>query len=100
VATRSEDVHIRNYDAQQEHGITIEVRTPENDVVLTKQYHLQPGETRSELDLLPNGEYELRVALDDGTVDALQCRIGDSADQTAVVELGNGVVAVTEGVYE
>jgi hypothetical protein len=66
-------------------------------VAFEADYHLQPGDADSEVDALPAGTYEIRATLDNETRKTATCRIGSDPDRTAVIEVGNGVLSVTEG---
>lgn len=93
----AEHIHIRNYDRQWGYDLDIVVATPKGEPVVRKHYYLQPGQAVSERDLLSSAEYELRVTLDNGHEARLPCRISSAAEHTAVVEVGNGVLSLTEG---
>ncbi len=94
---RSEDLHVRSYAHEWAYDVTVEVFTPDGDVAFEADYYLQPGDVESEVDALPAGEYEVRATLDDDDRRTLRCRIGSSPDRTVVVEVGNGVLSLTEG---
>lgn len=96
---RSEDIHIRNYDHQWGYDLDIVVTTPDGEPVVSKRYYLQPGQNVSECDLLQSGEYELHVTLDNSREETLQCRISSAPDHTAVIEVGNGGLGLTEGLH-
>lgn len=97
-AVATEDLHLRNYDADRAYAPTLVVTTPDGEEVLRRTYHLPPGRSRSERDRLPPGEYVVRGRLDGRHADRARCRVDDDPDATVLVELGNGVVAVSEGV--
>jgi hypothetical protein len=96
-AARSEDLHVRSYAHEWAHDVTVEVVTPDGDVAFGADYYLLPGDVESEVDTLPAGEYEVRATLDNDTHETATCRIGPEPDRTAVVEFGNGVLSLTEG---
>jgi hypothetical protein len=98
VERRSEEIHVRNFDVRRSYDLTIEVRDDQG-LVFANRYHLTPGKTISELDRLAPGEYEVRVQLDGRRRQTTVCEIGESPEQTALVEVGNGTVSVTEGLY-
>lgn len=97
VEASSEDIHIRNYDHQLGYDLDVEILVPGGRRVFTGRYYLQPGQTTSECDTLTSGEYELRVTLDNDRTETLHCRISSALDHTAVIEVGNGGLALTEG---
>ena len=94
---RTEDIHIRSYDHRWSYDLDVEVRTGSGDRVFEERYCVAPGQTTGELDTLPSGEYEITVTVDNDRYERVQCRIGASPDHTAVIEVGNGVLSVTEG---
>lgn len=94
---RTEDLHVRSYAQEWACDVAVEVATPDGDVVFDADYYLQPGDAESELDALPPGEYEIRATLDNETRETAQCRISPSPHRTAVIEVGNGVLSLTEG---
>lgn len=94
---RSEDLHLRSYAHEWAYDVAVEVRTLDGDVVFEADYYLRPGDAESELDTLPAGEYEVRATLDNDRRETVRCRIGDAPEQTAVIEVGNGVLSLTEG---
>ena len=96
---RSEDVRIRSYDRRRSYDLDVEVVTADGRgrPLLHRRYVVEPGATTCEVDLLPAGEYEVHVTLDNDHHDVLRCRIDDHPAHTAVIEVGNGVVSLTDG---
>jgi hypothetical protein len=97
-ATRSEEIHVRNFDFQRGYDLRVEVRD-DRGLAFANRYHLTPGKTVSEIDQLPPGEYEVRVELDGRRQRTIRCEIDGTPDRTALIEVGNGTVSVTEGLY-
>jgi hypothetical protein len=98
VEQRSEEIHVRNFDVRRSYDLTIEVRDDQG-LVFANRYHLTPGKTVSELDRLAPGEYEVRVQLDGRRHRTTVCEIDETPEKTALIEVGNGTVSVTEGLY-
>lgn len=96
---RSEDLLVRSYDHQWAYDVEIEVVADDGDTAFRERYHLLPGHTESETGVLPDGEYEVRVTLDNGDRHRLDCRIDSAPEHTAVVEVGNGALSLVEGLY-
>lgn len=94
----SEDIHIRNYDHQWRYDLSIEIRTPDGKVAFQNRYYLHPGQFESELDVLPAGTYEIRATLDNLKEETISCRIDSDLEHTAVIEVGNGALSMTEGI--
>ena len=95
----TEDVYLRNYDPFSEYDLTVTVTDESGDLVFRQRYYFQPGEVESERDLLEPGTYEVTVELDNRRRETATCRVGPDPEQTVHVELGNGTVSVTEGLY-
>lgn len=93
----TEHVHLRNHDHQWGYDLALEVVDADGRAVFEDRYYLQPGQTESELDALPAGEYEIRATLDNLQEATLECRIGPDPEHTVVVEMGNGVLSLTAG---
>ena len=98
-AARSEDIHVRNHDVTERHSVELVVRDEYGSRVFQNRYYLAPGQAESECDALGSGSYVVEVYCDGVRRQQRECHIGDQPDQTALVELGNGLVSVTEGVY-
>lgn len=95
----TEDVYLRNYDPFCEYDLTVTITDASGESVFRQRYYFQPGEVKSERDLLPAGTYEVTVELDNRRRETATCRVGPDPDRTVHVELGNGTVSVTEGLY-
>jgi hypothetical protein len=101
-----ESVVLRNYDGAAAHSVTVRLRDPEGDVAFERPYELGPGETVSVQTRLQRGVYTAEAvshadsapaAVSDER-DSEPALVGSGPDETALVELGNGLVSVTEGV--
>lgn len=92
----SEDIHVRNYDRQWGYDLTIEV-LEDAEVVFEQRYYLQPRRVESEPDVLPAGEYEIRVTMDNLQEESMECRIDAEPAHTVVIEVGNGALSLTQG---
>ena len=93
----SEALHVRSYAHERAHSLAVEAVTPDGEVAFETDYYLQPGDAESEVDALPAGEYEIRATLDGDKRETATCRIGAAPSRTAVIEVGNGVLSLTEG---
>jgi len=98
IARRSEELHLRNFDVSREHTLTVRV-SDDDGLVFASRYYLTPGKTVSELGRVPPGEYEVRVELDGRRQQTATCEVGETPSKTALVEVGNGTVSLTEGLY-
>ena len=93
----SEDLHVRNYDHRWGYDLAVEVVEPDGTTVFEERYYLQPGQVESELGVLEEGEYELRATLDNLQEASRTCRVDAAPEHTAVIEVGNGALSLTEG---
>lgn len=96
----TEQLHLRSHDHRWAYDIDVVVRRVDGERAFERRYYLQPGETISEPDVLPPGEYRLTVTLDNDHSEELRCHVDASPGHTAVVEVGNGVLSVTEGLTD
>ena len=96
-ATGTEAIHVRNYDHDRGYEVDVEVETEDGEVPFQRRYQLQPGQIVSEYDVLSEGNCVVMVTLDDTRERALECRIGESPEHTATIEVGNGALSLVEG---
>lgn len=96
---QSEDIHLRNFDVERTYDLTLKVRDGDG-LMFANRYHLTPGKTVSELDRLPPGEYIVQATINGHRTELTVCEIGATPEKLALVEVGNGTVSVTEGVYQ
>lgn len=95
---QSEEIHVRNFDDDRSYDLTLSVRM-DGESVLSNAYHLTPGRRISEIYQLPAGVYDVAVTTADGRTETATCEIGATPERTALIEVGNGTVSVTEGLY-
>ena len=125
VRTRCEQLWLRNYDGDRSYRVRLSVSRPDtpsgdgssapNDGAETADrrneyeatYELGPGEVTTETGVLAPGRYDVTVvgtAGDRGgrgvkpVEETARCNVGEHPSHTIVVEAGNGVVSVTEGI--
>lgn len=110
VQTRCEQLHLRNYDESRRYRLTVSVSQPNSGHEYEATYELGPGDVESELEVVPPGRYQVHVSgsfrptgeeSHNGTTgsdeETADCNVGDRPPQTVVVECGNGVISVSEG---
>lgn len=95
----SEDIVVRNYDQQWGYDLSLEVTETNGEIAFEKHYYLQAGQVESELNALSPGKYVIEATLDNLTTDTLQCQIDATPKHTAVIEIGNGALSLTEGIH-
>jgi hypothetical protein len=99
-ADSNEDILIRNYDHRSGYDLHLTVITHPDNTTFQKRYYLPPGAVVSECDLLPSIDCKITAVLDDVQEASRHCRIDSSPDHTAVIEIGNGTLSLTEGLYD
>lgn len=110
IRTRCEQLHLRNYDESRRYRLMVSVSKPNGGPEYEATYELAPGDSESELEIVPPERYEVHVSgafrptgpnRHHGTTgsdkETVSCNVGDRPQQTVVVECGNGVVTVSEG---
>jgi hypothetical protein len=106
---RSEDLHVRNYDVHASHTVEVTIyddsapagrqSSHSKQVAFAARYHLHPGQAESECDALEAGTYVVEVRCDGVQRERERCTVSENPQETAMIELGNGAVSVTETVY-
>lgn len=94
----AEDIHLRNYDVERAYRVTINVADGDS-TVFENTYWLRPGAFLSEIDEIEPGEYDVTVEIDTGRSVTRRCQVDADHEHTVLVELGNGIVSVAQGVY-
>jgi hypothetical protein len=95
---RSEEIVIRNYDHQRAYDVNVEIITMDEDRIFQERYYLLPGHVESEVNVVPSGEYFVRVTLDNTQEEVRDCYLNESPAHTALIEVGNGLISLTEGI--
>jgi hypothetical protein len=91
-----EVVRLRNYDHWQGHSIRVEVVPVDGEVALSERHYLAPDHTAQVTGRLDPGPHEVRVCVDGVERARAVCRLDETPSGTAIVELGNGIVSLTE----
>ena len=110
IRTRCEQFHLRNYDESRQYRLTVSVSRPNRGLEREIDYELPPGQAASDFEAVSPGRYEVHVSgsfrpagqeRHHGTTgsdeESASCNIGDRPQQTVVVECGNGIITVSEG---
>jgi hypothetical protein len=98
-AVTDESLVVRNYDATTAE-LAVEFVDADDEVAFRRTYAVPPGGVVSTPARLSRGVYRVvaRPVDDTDASDATACLVGSGPSETAVVETGNGVVSVSEGV--
>jgi hypothetical protein len=94
---RCVELVLRNHDAGRAYEVTVELTAAETAGQTAASYRLAPGEVRCTPDVAPRGQTRVVARLDGGPTDSVDGVLGDRPGQTALVEVGNGVVSATHG---
>lgn len=89
---------IRNYDSHIAHQVTVRFYDANEDIVFERSYTLSPLDVVSVSQRLDRAVYRVDVELDGERSADAECLIGSGPNETALVEIGNGLLSVTEGV--
>lgn len=96
----TEDIQVRNYDTQWGYDLSLEVVDEDGSVIFEQWYYLQPGQLESEIDVLPPGEYDVRVTLDNLKEESIRCQLDADPENTLLIEVGNGALSLTAGLTD
>lgn len=97
--TGFETLHVRNYDISNTHTVSVAVTDLDGSRVFARRYHLRPGQARSEQGALPPDTYDVLVYADGLDRVDVRVEVGTQPEETVLVELGNGITSVSQGVY-
>jgi len=95
----SETVFLRNYDPYRAYDLELAVHDESGTEVFGGRYYFQPGQIESVRGALEPGEYEVTVVLDNRREKTVRCTVDEAPEHTIHVEVGNGIVSVTEGLF-
>lgn len=92
-----EDLHLRNYDRRSGYDVELEFLAPNEEPVAERRYYLQPSHIGSSVNVVPESTSLVRGTLDNSRQRTSQCRVRGGASSTVIVEVGNGVLTLSEG---
>jgi hypothetical protein len=93
----SESVSVRNYDAARVNTLSVRLVDSRDEVVVDRSVRVEPSETVSMRLPIDHATYRVEATLEEQASDSAECPIGDTPEERAVIECGNGVVTVTAG---
>jgi hypothetical protein len=94
---RSSELVVRNHDHDRAYEVTVGLADPGAAAHTAETYRLDPGEVRCATTVAPRGRTRVTARLRCGPSDAVTGPLGDTPDETVLVEVGNGIVAATHG---
>jgi hypothetical protein len=89
-------VLLRSYDHQCAYDVHIEI-VDDGETLFESRYYLQPVQTKCETRSVPDGTYDVHVSVDNTDSAVMECRLDSTVAHTAVIEVGNGTFALSEG---
>jgi hypothetical protein len=92
-----ETLVLRNYDGTATHEVTVRFHDATGELAFERAYTLSPGSVLSVTTRLERGVYRVEARVDGGQPSTLECLVGSGPDETALVEIGNGLLCVSEG---
>lgn len=95
----SEEVFVRNYDVERTYRLTISLTAVDGDDEYATTHRLRPGQAVSELGVVEPGRYRVRVDCDGARHATDEVFVGPAPAETLLIEVGNGAVSVSEGLY-
>jgi hypothetical protein len=97
VGVSDEILVLRNYDGQTTHDVRVTFLDAHDDVALQREYTVAPLGVTSVARRLERGVYRVTATVDGEHVARADCLVGSGPHETAIVEVGNGVVSLSEG---
>jgi hypothetical protein len=97
VFVSDESLVLRNYDGAETHEVSVTLSDARGDLAFQREYRLSPGTTLSVATRLERGVYRIEVGLANGPDALAECLVGSGPDETALVEIGNGLLSISEG---
>jgi hypothetical protein len=89
----------RNYDSERTHEVTVRFLDADDEVAFRETYAV-PSESVVSVSLrLPRAVYRVDARVDDDATASAECLVGSGPHETALVEVGNGLVSVAEGAF-
>jgi len=95
--TSGEIVTIRNYDSTDTHEVTMRLRDVDDEVEASRTTTIPPHGVGFMSESVERGVYCVEVHIDGACLARTECLLGRGPTETALVELGNGIANVAEG---
>jgi hypothetical protein len=92
-------VVLRNYDGEDAHELSVEFRDAAGTTVFDRTFALEPLDTVTAQPNVEPDTYRVSAKCDGGQTASTECLIGSQAGEAALVEVGNGVVSLTDGLF-
>lgn len=89
---------IRNYDGRRSHRVTVRFVDATDEPAFRGTHSLAPLGVVSVSERIDRAVYRVEVEVDGETTARRECLIGSGPGETALVEVGNGLVSISEEV--
>lgn len=90
-------VAIRNYDSTDTHEVTIRLRDADGEVAVSRTNTIPPQGVVLISEPIKRGVYCVEAHIDGACLASTECLLGPVPTETALVELGNGITNVADG---
>ncbi|WP_324760935.1 hypothetical protein [Haloarcula montana] len=95
----AETLVARNYDHTERRKITVGFTDSDGDGVIERTLAVGPLETVSIRTSLERGEYQIEAETERGASDRAVCVIGEHANECGLIEIGNGIISISDGYW-
>lgn len=93
-----ESLVLRNYDGTEAHEVSVRVAGADESIAVDRTYHLPSNASQSVEIRLERAVYLVEATLFGVRTDRAECVLGSGPGEAALVEVGNGLVSVVDGV--
>lgn len=97
--TGAEILVVRNYDHTERYEITVTFTDSADEVVVERLLTVGPLETVSVRTPIERGLYRVGIETACGATSSAACVVGPDANECGLIEIGNGVVSVSDGYW-
>jgi hypothetical protein len=97
--TGAEILVVRNYDQTERYEITVTFTDSADEVVVERALTVGPLETLCVRTSLERGLYRVEIETERGASGSASCVVGGNANECGLVEIGNGVLSVSDGYW-
>lgn len=98
-AITDESLVVRNHDSSETHDLQVTLVDHRGELAFDRTLSVAPLETVSIETRLDRAVYRVEARLEAGAAASSECLIGSDPDECALVEVGNGIVSVVEGLF-
>ena len=92
-------VVLRNYDGEDAHELSVEFYDDEGTIVFDRTFALDPLDMVVVRPQIKADTYRVTIECDGGRTASEDCLISSQVGEAALIEIGNGVVSVTDGLF-